>query len=212
VHKLAILTTAALALAMLPRAAAQHPDEVPLGDVIEVITLDHELAAVDARGGSQKTVRLKPKEKVLWTGARGKIGVALTSHRVLAIAAGSAAWDELSYAASEDRPDSALLADRLALVLTGHRVIGFNGHFVETKLKATEKVVASEVGENVGVVVTTHRALGLSPGAGFVEVPMEAREQIDAVTAGANFATVTTKHRVRVFRAPSGSWEVRRVD
>jgi hypothetical protein len=212
VHNLAgLIAVVAVVVATRPCAAAQHPDEVPLGDVIQVITLDNKVIAVDARGGGQKTIRLKAKEKVLWTGARGEIGVAITSYRMLAISAGSSAWQELSYAAGEALPESALLGDRLALLVTGQRVVGFNGQFVETTLAATEDVLASRVGQNVGVVVTTHRALGLSPGAGFVEVPMEAREQVAAVTVGANLATVTTEHRIRVFRAPSASWEVRRV-
>lgn len=215
-HKLAIqFAVAVMVVAVVSSSAAQRPDEVPLGDVVQVIPLleKHKLIAVDARTGGQLVVELKAKERVLWTDARGKIGVALTSQRVLAYSAGASAWDELIYAAGEQPADAAQLGDRLAIVVTDRRVIGFNGHFEWAKLAATEKVTTSRVGDNVAVVVTTHRALGLSPTAGdFVSVPMEAREQVAAMTVGANLATVTSDLRVRVFRAPSDAWEVRRVE
>jgi hypothetical protein len=212
VHKLAVLTAVAALAVVMPRAAAQFDDEVPLGDVIEVVALEREIVAIDARTDSQRTIRLKPQEKVVWSGAKGEIGVVLTGRRALAISAGAAEWQELSYGDGKAAPYSALLGDRVALILTGDRVIGFNGHFAQSKLDSTERVVASQTGGNVGVVVTAERALGLSPSVGFVETPIEARERIESVLAGANVATVTSDERVRVFRAPSASWEVRRVD
>ena len=69
-------------------AAAQQPDEVPLADVLEVLVLDRQLVAVDARGGGQRELALRLDERVLWTGARGRVGVALTDQRVLAVAVG----------------------------------------------------------------------------------------------------------------------------
>ncbi|MGB6363836.1 MAG: hypothetical protein WBG64_14305, partial [Thermoanaerobaculia bacterium] len=52
-----ILLTAVLAL-------AQRPDEVPLADLLEVLVLDRQLVAIDARGGGQKATPLRLDERV----------------------------------------------------------------------------------------------------------------------------------------------------
>jgi hypothetical protein len=201
-----ILLTAAI-------AAAQQPDELPLADVLEVLVLDRQLLAVDARGGGQKEVALRLEERVLWTGARGRVGVALTDQRVLAVAVASGAWQETARQIDEELPEEALLGDRVALVATSRRVLGFDGgsgNFVESRLGVRERVLALRAGQNVAVVVTDRRALGLSPMVGgFFEAKINLVERFESLTAAANLATVTTDRRVLIFRAPSGSWEQR---
>jgi hypothetical protein len=201
-----ILLTAAL-------AAAQQPDEVPLADVLEVLVLDRQLLAVDARGGGQRELTLRLDERVLWTGARGRVGVALTDQRVLAVAVGSGAWQETDRQLDEELPGEALLGDRVALVVTSRRVLGFDGgsgNLVESRLGVRERVLALRAGENAAVVVTDRRALGLSPMVGgFFEAKINLVERFESLTAAANLATVTTDRRVLIFRAPSGSWEQR---
>jgi hypothetical protein len=202
-----ILLTAAL-------ASAQRADEVPLADLLEVLVLDRQLVAIDARGGGQRTTPLRLDERVSWRGARGKVGVALTDQRILAVAVGSGAWQEADRQRKEKLPTEALMGDRVALVVTSHRVIGFDGgsgNLVESRLGIRERVQASRTGENVAVVVTDRRALGLSPSVGgFFEAKLRLEERLESVEAGANLATVTTSRRVLIFRAPSGSWEERR--
>jgi hypothetical protein len=202
-----ILLTAAL-------AAAQRSDEVPLADVLEVLVLDRQLVAIDARGGGQKATPLRLAERVSWKGARGKVGVALTDQRILAVAAGSAAWQEADRHRRETLPTEALLGDRVALVVTSRRAIGFDGdsgNLVESRLGVRERVQAARTGENVAVVVTDRRALGLSPTVGgFYETTLHLEERLESVDAASNLATVTTSRRVLIFRAPSGSWEERR--
>ncbi len=203
---LLILLTAAL-------AAAQRPDEVPLADVLEVLVLDRQLVAVDARGGGQRELALRLDERVLWTGARGRVGVALTDQRVLAVAVGSAAWQETDRQLGEELPADALLGDRVALVVTSRRILGFDGgsgNLVESRLGIRERVLALRAGENVAIAVTDRRALGLSPMVGgFFEAKLSLVERLESLTAAANLATVTTDRRVLIFRAPSGSWEQR---
>jgi hypothetical protein len=195
-------------------ASAQRPDEVPLADLLEVLVLDRQLVAIDARGGGQTEAPLRLGERVSWTGARGKVGVALTDQRILAVAVGSAAWQQAGRRRVETLPSEALMGDRVALVVTSHRAIGFDGgsgNLVESDLGIRERVQAVRTGENVAVVVTDRRALGLSPIAGgFFEAKIRLEERLESVDAGANLATVTTDRRVLIFRAPSGSWEERR--
>jgi hypothetical protein len=195
-------------------ALAQRPDEVPLADVLEVLVLDRQLVAIDARGGGQRTTPLRLDERVSWTGARGKVGVVLTDQRILAVAVGSAAWQEADRQREETLPQQALLGDRVALVVTSQRAIGFDGgsgNLVESRLGIRERVLSLRAGENAAVVVTDRRALGLSPSVGgFFEAKLSLAEDLESVDAGANLVTVTTSRRVLIFRAPSGSWEERR--
>lgn len=191
-------------------------DEIPLADVLEVVVLDRTLVAIDARGGGQTSERLDLDERVLWTGARGSVGVALTDERLLAVGASSGSWQEARYLRIEEPADRALLGERVALVTTDVRALGFDGgsgNLVETRLGPRERVVARRIGENVAVVVTGRRALGLSPFVGgFFPIKLDLFEQLEDVTALANLATVTTDRRVLIFRAPTGSWEERRRD
>jgi hypothetical protein len=211
-------TRAALLLVSLAAgvgAAAQLPgDEVPLADVLEVLLVDRDLLAVDARTGGQKALRLRLEETLLWKGSQGRVGVAFTDQRILAVASGSAAWQEASLMLDELLPARALLGDRVALAVTSRRVLGFDGgsgNLIESRLGLRERVLAPRTGENVAVLVTDRRALGLSPLiGGFFETPIQLEERLEAVEAGANLATVTTDRRVLIFRAPTGSWEERR--
>ena len=110
-----ILLTAVLAL-------AQRPDEVPLADLLEVLVLDRQLVAIDARGGGQKATPLRLDERVSWTGARGKVGVALTDQRILAVAVGSATWQEADRRLAATLLSEALLGDRVHPMVANHIV------------------------------------------------------------------------------------------
>jgi hypothetical protein len=201
------------ALGSPPAPAAGQVGEVPLGDVLQVLVVDRELIAVDAVGGGQTTERLRLGEEVLWTDSAGRVGVALTDQRILAVATQSAAWQEVNYLRTERPPSSALLGDRVALVVTERRAIGFDGgsgNLVETSLGLREAVLATRAGDNVAVVVTDRRAFGVSPFAGgFFGTDVLMNERLESVEAEANFATVKTDRRILIFRAPSGTWEER---
>ncbi|MEE2679522.1 MAG: hypothetical protein VX546_13155 [Myxococcota bacterium] len=195
-------------------AAAAPPSlQVPLSDVLEVFLLDRDLIAVDAESGGQLSVPLRLKETLAWSGARGRVGVAITDQRILAAAVGSAAWQVAARQRGEVLPERALLGDRVALIVTSNRAIGFDGgsgNLVETSLGLRERVVDVAVGENAGVVVTDRRALGLSPVAGgFFPIKLDLEERIESVQASANLVNVTTNRRVLLFRTPTGTWEER---
>jgi len=209
----ALAVTSALLLA--GGAAAQVPfDSVPLADVLEVMLLDRDLVAIDANSGGQRRERLLLGENVLWMDSRGAVGAVLTDQRILAVGVGSGSWQESRYLRTESPPRDALLGDRVALVTTASRAIGFSsstGSLVETQLGVHEKLVTRRVGENVAVVVTDRRALGLSPlVGGFFSVDLLLKEKIESIDARANLVTLTTERRLLIFRSPTGSWEVRR--
>ena len=188
-------------------------DEVPLGDLIEIVVLDDELLAVDAEGGGTSTIRRRLGERILWVATRGLLGVVLTDERVLAIGT-RGSWQAVEYERGESAPPGAHLGDRVALVMMRQRALGFLGtsnRFVESRLGPNEDLRALRVGANVAVVVTDREALGLSPDAGgFFPIRLQLKERIEDVVARHNLATVNTDRRVLVFRAPTGTWAERR--
>lgn len=206
---------AALALLWLlaESPARGQPDAVPLEDLLDLVELEHQILAVDAEHGGQISVDLELGEKIVWSRSRGKVGVVLTDRRVLAVGTGSAAWQGTRYRRTERVPSGALLGDRVALLHTADRVIGFDGssgNLLEYRLGPQEYVVDSRTGANVGLVITNRSALGLSPQAGgFFPVSLQVRERIVDLTPRSNLATVRTDRRLLIFRGPTGSWEER---
>jgi len=198
------------------RAQLVSPDEVPLAEVLDVLLVDRDLLAISARRGGQVSERLQLDESVLWLGARGKVGVAITTQRILAVATGSGSWQETRYLRGERPPLAPTLGDRVALVLTDRRALGVDGgsgNLVEYRLGPKERLLASEVGANVAVFATERSALGLSPlKGGFFPVRLSAAERIESISTGANIATLTTNRRVLIFRTPTGTWEERTRD
>ncbi|HEY5657084.1 MAG TPA: hypothetical protein VIY27_04780 [Myxococcota bacterium] len=195
---------------------APSRDEVPLTDLLEILLLERELVAVDAESGGQTAVDLHLGERVLWSGARGVVGVVLTDQRMLAVAVDSGSWRETRYQQGERAPEAAMLGDRVALLITSRRALAFNAggaSLAEYRFGPGETLLSSRVGENVGVVVTDRKALGFSPSAGgFFASRLHLRERIGSVETRSNLATVTTNRRVLIFRAPSGAWSERALD
>jgi hypothetical protein len=212
-----LLGTALLALTAAAAAHGQvRADETPLEDLLELVQLEHQLLAIDAEGGGQTRVDLELGEQVVWSRSRGRVGVVLTDRRVLAVAASSAAWQEARYWRTERPPSLALLGDRVALIETSERVLGFtggSGNLVEYRLGLREHVVEGRTGANAAVVVTNRKALGLSPQAGgFFPVALQIKERLVELTPRSNLATVRTDRRLLIFRGPTGTWESRQLD
>ena len=215
-RRIRALAVTASALLLAGGAAAQVPfDSVPLADVLEVMLLDRDLVAIDANSGGQRRERLLLGENVLWMDSRGAVGAVLTDQRILAVGVGSGSWQESRYLRTESPPRDALLGrprrarddgvprDRL------QQQLGQSGR--DTARRAREARDAARRCENVAVVVTDRRALGLSPlVGGFFSVDLLLKEKIESIDARANLVTLTTERRLLIFRSPTGSWEVRR--
>jgi hypothetical protein len=195
-------------------AAAQRVDEaIPLADLLEISFLGRDVVLLGGESG-QPAVRLLRDERVLWSGSRGIVAVVITDQRVLAAGSRSSAWQEDRYRRGEAAPAGALLGDRLALLTTAQRALGFSGttgNLIEYRLGPRETVVSVHVGENVGVVVTDRAALGLSPTTGgFFDAELQLHERIERVDTRAAVATVRTSRRLLVFTASTGLWSERR--
>lgn len=210
------LAAAFAALPLLTAATvAPAQDDFVLAPQLEIVVLPREVLAIDARSGGQRAERLELGERLLYAKQRGRVGVAITDRRMLAVATGSAAWQEARYRSGESPPADVALGDRVALVVTPLRAIGFDGktgNLVEASLGPQERVLDSAVGQNVAALVSDRRALGVSAQhGGFFETRMRLGEAIVALRAQADTVTLQTSARLLVFDGPSGSWEERRL-
>ena len=192
---------------------AQTADEVPLVDVLTILEVDGKLLAIDAKSGGELELDLRLGERVAWKVAQGRVGMALTDQRILAVAVASGTWQELDRQNGEEVAGHALLGDRVALLVTSRRAIGYDGgsrNLVQASLGLREEVVAARAGRNVAVIVTNRRALGLSPAVGgFFATTVQLGERLERIDVESNLATLTMNHRLLIFRSPTGSWESR---
>jgi len=209
---------AALLVALLlgPPAPAAEDGRSPLGDLLQIVVTERALLAVDGEGGGETREDLERGEEVLWTGSRGAVGVALTDRRLLAVRTLSGSWQSTRWRRDEQRPAAAELGDRVALLATDRRLLGFDGgsgNLAEESVGPREQVLETSVAANVAVVVTSRRALGLSPFAGgFFETPLRVGETVEGVDAASEIVTLTTSHRLLFFRARAGAWSERRLE
>lgn len=206
----------ALLLLLLPIAASTQrfsDPNVPLGDQIEIVFEARDVIAFGAQGGS-KSIRLELGEEVIWYGVQGAVGIVLTDRRVLAVSTNSGDFNEMRYLRGERPADVALLGDRVALLTTTERALGFDGgsgNIVEYRLGPQETLLAMRADANIGVVVTDRNLLGLSPfTGGFFTTDFHVREKLERVSLAPNLATVTTNRRYLVFRADTKIWVERK--
>jgi hypothetical protein len=213
---LAMLVVVAAALAPLGSPRAQPVEAIPLEDILEIVVLERQLLAISATGGGQTQVGIELGEQILWTGSRGRVGIVLSDRRILAVTDRSAAWQETRYRRTESPPADVLFGDRVALMSTRDRVIGLDGgsgNLIEYRLGPQERVLDARVGANVAVAITSREAIGLSPRAGgFFPVAINLKERIESISAKSDIVTITTNRRLLIFRSPTGSWEVRRLN
>ena len=85
---------ALVALLLLASIAHAGRDDALLAPLLEVQVLDREILAIDAEGGGQRSERIERGEHVLYTRSEGRVGIAVTDRRLLAIATRSGAWQE----------------------------------------------------------------------------------------------------------------------
>ena len=206
---------AAALLGVLVAASAQSadlraPGDTPVADVLQLLVLEREIVAIDGLAGSELRYPLERGERVHFAEARGRVGIALTDRRVLAVSVRSGSWQQARYRRGEPPPEGAFLGEQVALVVTTKRALGFDGgsgNLVEQSLGPRERVLAADASGAVGVVVTDRRALGVSPFAGgLFETRLRVEETLEGLVATGNFATVRTSRRLLTFQALTGAW------
>ena len=192
-----------------------YPAEVERLDVLSIQQDDRNLYGFNSLTGSRARVRLEIGEVVLFNESRGRVGIVLTDRRALGLTVGGN-FQEVRYRLTERRPDFAVVSERVALVATTQRALGFVGKFggwIEENFALDESAKALRVGTGVGIATTNRRALGLAPDVGrFASVPFNLRESLESVDAEDTLATLWTDQRILVFSGPRAVWTVRARD
>jgi hypothetical protein len=178
-------------------------------DAVDIQDLGDELLAI-RDGSSPSRIRLEGREKLLWSTAKGVVGVALTDRRFLAVSPTSSGWQQARLRPSDGRSPAAELAANVALLISPKRVLGFDGRsglLTETPLTPQEVVLASGADEHVGVVVTNRRAIGWASGFGApADHALTVHESFELLRVRSTTATVRTSKRVLIFGSSSGLW------
>jgi hypothetical protein len=194
-------------LALASPAAAQR-DEFELEDTVAVVSIDRELIAHTPDRGSSKR-RLELGERLIWHGARGRIGFAVTDRRVFGFDSRSG-WSDRRLRVAEASPARPKLSSRIALFVTSQRAIAFDGHWREEPIGPQEGVHTAAVGSGAALVVTNRRALALSPASReFVALKLGVHEIVETARTVASSAEVTTSKRVLFFSGASWSEQKR---
>jgi hypothetical protein len=197
-------------------AARGSADSVagPIDDRVQWHVLEREIIALDGAGGGDHRAPLGVGERVLETWVDGEVGVALTERRLIAVTARTGGVHEVRFLAGERILAGPLLGDRVALVATTRRALGFDGgsgNWLETSLGPRERVVATAVANHVAALATDRRVLGLSPvRGGFFEAPLSLDDAPFALSASGDLATLRTRTRILAFRASAARWSIRR--
>jgi hypothetical protein len=183
--------------------------EDEIEDLIDIAESKGKIIAI-IEGKNTISFELRPKEKVLWSDARGDLGAFLTNRHFFVISTSSSAWHALPLRIDESEKGVASLSPYIALLVTKDRAIGFDAtsnRFVETQLPIHDELLAAEAERYVAVVITSSRAFGLAAESpAFIEIHLRIRETIEAIKLTYSKVTVRTSDRLLTFESKGSTW------
>jgi hypothetical protein len=196
-------------------AGAAFGEPRPIDDRVVWHVFAREIIAVDGAGGGEHRAPLGVGERVLRTWVDGEVGVALTEQRLIAVTANTGGVHAVRFLASERIVQGPELGDRVALVVTTRRALGFDGgsgNWVEASLGPRERLVAVATANHVAALATDRRALALSPRrGGFFETPLALYDAPLSLSASGDLASLRTRTRLLTFRAGANRWSERSI-
>ncbi len=188
------------------------PGDVVLEDTLSVDHIGRSLYAFDSLSGGQNQFDLDLREKVIFQGAGGRVGLVVTNRRLLAIASGQGGWRVQPLQLAEQGHTQQWISSRVALVVTPKRIIGFDAgtsSWLEVGVGPNEEVEQARVGSSTAIVLTGNNVYGMSPNAGgFFAQPLQIHEKVESVSAAATIGRVLTSQRLLIFKAGTGAWSV----
>lgn len=198
-----------LAILLIPLwAGAAEAEGSATLDTVDVQRIDDDLVGI-RDGATSVRVRLMKREQVLWTGARGGVGAALTDRRFLAVSNGGPGWQQIPLGRFDVRPRVELGAN-LALCVTAQRILYFSSGpdvIGEVELFPSEIVFEAQAEDRVAAAVTDRRALGFSSATAFVsEIRFFVQERFESLRTRDSTATVRTSQRLLVYKFSGGGW------
>jgi hypothetical protein len=206
--RFALVLVTLLSLAEVARAEGDRDDD---RDGVSVVQAGDEVVAIDTVRGLRSSVRLRLEEEVLASDARGRIGVARTSQRLLGLRVG-AGWEELSYNREERArpPAQTHIARSAALVPLGRRLAAFTAksrRWFESSLAGDEALIGVRESRELLVAVTTRRLLAVDPALGdFVQFALDGDESARDASTADRAITILTDQRALTYTAGSGLW------
>jgi|SaaInlStandDraft_3_1057020.scaffolds.fasta_scaffold02156_6 phenylalanyl-tRNA synthetase beta subunit len=198
-----------LALTLLGFSLASKANQ-NFEDLIDItISNGKAIALIEAERSS--TIKLRPKEQILWESSKGSIGAVLTTNRFLAISISSSNWHELSVSSNELDNPIVSISQNIAVLVTEDRAIGFVAglkHFIEKRMPINENVQVVEAGENVAVIVTSSNIFSFAKDpAIFRDIRLHVGEKVERTKVTLNKVTITTSDRLLTFSSKSKSWK-----
>jgi hypothetical protein len=176
---------------------------------IYVTESDSKLNAV-IEGAGNTTIRLKPKEQVLWKDASGYLGAALSSDRFYVVSTTSGAWKEFRLKPQEAEGATASLSPFIAVLATNDRAVCYNismNSFFEIRLPVRSELVAVKAGKHVAVVATTDKLFGIrKSSSSFTDARLKVGERVSEIDVTANKVVVRTSDRLLSFVADDTEW------
>ena len=188
--------------------------EEEIEDLIDITESKSKIIAI-IEGSRTVTFNLRPNEKVLWSGAKGHLGVFLTDQHFFVISTSLEAWQPLPLRLDESGKGNVSLSPYIALLVTGDRAVGFDvssSRFVETQLPIHDELLAAEAERYVAVVITSSRVFGLgAETTAFNEITLRKNETIETLKLTYNKATVRTSDRLLTFESSGTTWKEHRL-
>ena len=203
----AVVVTAALCMGQ----SGTFPG-VQLEDRIDLVQIDNQVLAIDAKSRRQRAVDLEVGEQVITLDQRGLVAVIVTTARVLGITTQLADFQELRYRVLERSapPAEVFVGDRVALVQLRRRLVAMSTttrSWQEIGVGPREQIDSIFAERNFVAVISQRRALAFSVNTSqFIEIVLTPQEVVEAVSTNDSSITLTTSRRILIFRAGDGMW------
>lgn len=184
-------------------------------DLIYIAESGSKITAIIS-GVKSSTLRLKSKEKVLWSGSSGYLGAVLTDQGFYVISVSSSTWKNIRLSSNETETAIATLSPFIALLATDDRAIGYNissNSFYETRLPLRDTRISIASDKNVAVLVMSGKIFGIkAKSSSFTEVRLKIGELVEDVHVTENKVTVRTSKRLLTFVSTGSRWNVTRLN
>lgn len=210
-QRLALLI-AFLILLYLPVSSSAEEE---IEDRIYITESNSKLNAVIG-SATNLTVRLRPKESVLWQDSVGYLAAVLTNSRLFVVSTTSGSWKEFRLKPKEADNAKVSLSPYIALLTTTDRAVCYdistNGFF-ETRIPVRTELIAAEADRYIAVVVTTGKLIGIRKGASsFTDVRLGSGEVVEDVDVTASKVVVRTSDRLLSLVADDSEWMEHKLD
>jgi hypothetical protein len=190
-------------------ATGVRAEESAIDQLVDVHQIGRQLIATRSERTSA-VMELMRDEEVVWIGAFGNLGGAVTTRRLLVVTPVSSGWRDKTLTLAEGGSSRIERSSNLILLDTGIRILGFDalaGAFFEWSYPLADQVIAIAADRRVAAIVFRQKVVGYAAGSGaFGTANLQLRETFYSLSAKSELATIVTSRRVLSFRTRTASW------